>query len=790
MDGRSVKGHGVVLGAGVMGAQIAAHLANAGWRSTLLDIVPEGAGTGARERNDFAAKGVDRALKARPAAFFLPEFKDRITLGNFEDDLKVVKDADWVLEAIIEKPDIKRRIHASIDKFAGPATVVTTNTSGLSISEMSADCSESYRKRFFGSHFFNPPRYLPLLELIPTPETDPQQILAFKEFAEAVLGKRVVIAKDTPGFIANRLGCFSMQHAINCTVKYGLTIEEADFLTGPLIGHPKSGTFRLSDLVGLDVGLLVGTNLLQRLPQNRWTEIMTSGPNIQQQLVERGALGEKSGAGYYRREADRSISSLDLTTLEYRPQQKARFGSVSDIRKAPLAERLRELVKLDDKVGQYTWETTRDIICYAAEIAEEIADDIPSVDNGIKWGYAWEVGPFQIWDILGVKETADRIEKEGLPVPPLVESLLKGGHSSFYHRSEGKTVYADLHSPSRTVPAPEKPEFIVISDLKDAGKTIKETKDASLIDIGDGVRLLEWHTEPMNILGPGVIQMIDWSREDTEKNGVALVIGNQGEHFSAGFNVGLILMSIQDEDWDEVAMGVALLQNTVLKLKRSKVPVVAATHGFTLGGGCETMLHCSAVQAAAESYIGLPEPGIGVIPGGGGTTEMALRAMNGVANNADPFPALQQAFEAIGMVKIGTSAPEAVKIGWLRKSDGITLGKDRVIYEAKQRALAMAHASYHPAQPETMLALGQDGLAKFDAGLYNMMKAGYISEHDRLIGHELASVMCAGNLIHPTVVTEEYILQIEREAFVRLCATPKTYARIKHFIETNKPLRN
>ncbi len=790
MDGRSVKGHGVILGAGVMGAQIAAHLANAGWRATLLDIVPEGAGSSAKERNDFAAKGVDKALKARPAAFYVPEYKDRIALGNLEDDLKAVKGADWVLEVVIEKPDVKRKIHAAIDKLAGPETVVTTNTSGLSISEMSADCSESYRKRFFGSHFFNPPRYLPLLELIPTPETDPEQILAFKQFAEAVLGKRVVLAKDTPNFIANRLGVFSMQHAINTTIKLGLTIEEADFLTGPLIGHPKSGTFRLSDLVGLDVGLLVGNNLLQRLPQNRWTEILTSGPNIQQQLVERGALGEKSGAGYYRKEADRSISSLDLNTLEYRPQVKARIASVSDIRKLPLQERLRALVNLEDNAGKYTWETMRDTICYAADIAEEIADDIPSIDNGIKWGYAWEVGPFQIWDILGVKETAARIEKEGLPVPPLVESLLKGGHSSFYHRAEAKTVYADLHNPSKTVAAPEAPEFMVLADLKDAGKTIKENKDASLIDLGDGVRLLEFHTEPMNILGPGVIQMMEWGREDTEKNGVAMVIGNQGEHFSAGFNVGLILMSIQNEDWDEVAAGVAMLQKAVTNLKRSKIPVVCATHGYTLGGGCETMLHCAAVQACAESYIGLPEVGIGVIPAGGGTTEMTLRAMKSVAKNADPFPALMQAFEAIGMVKIATSAPEAVKIGWLRSSDGITLGKDRVIYEAKQRALAMAHASYHPAQPESIMALGQDGLAKFDAGLYIMMKGGYISEHDRVIGHELASVMCAGNLVHPQIVTEDYLLQIEREAFVRLCATPKTYARIKHFIETNKPLRN
>jgi 3-hydroxyacyl-CoA dehydrogenase len=772
-----------------MGAQIAAHLANAGWHAGLLDIVPAGDGDDAKSRNALAAKGLERAQKARPAAFFLPEYAGRVRIGNTTDNLDWLRDSDWVVEAVVEKPEVKRKVHATLEQHLGPETLVTTNTSGLSLADMTEGRSASYLARFFGTHFFNPPRYMKLLEIIPTPHVAPETLARFQPFAETVLGKRVVLAKDTPGFIANRLGVYAMMRTLHATFKHGLTVEQVDALTGPLIGHPKSATFRLQDIVGLDITADVANNLSGRLPDDRRRAALTL-PAPVLQLIKEGRIGEKAGAGFYRREPDRTILALDWDTLDYRPRQTPVFPATEGVKSLPLPERLRALLKLNDEAGQFLWETTRDILCYTAEIADEIADDILSIDNAIRWGFNWELGPFETWDALGIEETADRIAREGQPVPPLVTRLLESGRSSFYTRENGKTFTADLHAAAPRALTPD-PHYVVLRDLKAQGRTIKETPDATLIDLGDGVNCLEFHTK-MNVLGPGVTQMIEWSREETEKNGVALVIGNQGEHFSAGFNIQLILMSIYEGDLEESLRTGFLLQDVLLRLKRAKVPVVTACHGYTLGGGCEVMLHSAAVQAAAESYIGLPETGVGIIPAAGGTTEMLVRAMEKVPadGTVDPFPFVHQVFETLGLAKISTCADEARTLGFLRPSDGISLNGDRILYEAKQRALALANASFRPAEPAQVTVMGEDGIARFALELHIMRRAGFISDHDRLIGSELANVLCGGPLVHPQTVSEEYLLQLEREAFVRLCSTPKTAERLKAMLETGKPLRN
>jgi len=789
MDRRSVGGKAVVVGAGVMGAQIAAHLANAGWQATLLDIAAPGADD-TKARNGITQKGLERAQKARPAAFFIPDLAGRVRLGNIEDDLHLVKDADWVVEAVVEKPDIKRNVHAAIESHLGPDTLVTTNTSGLSISEMSDGRSETFRSRFFGTHFFNPPRYMKLLEVIPTPATSPDALQQFGGFAETILGKRIVTAKDTPGFIANRLGVYAMQQTLHATVSHGLTVEQVDYLTGPLIGHPRSGTFRLSDICGLDISADVAGNLSSRLPRDRYHPAFAL-PVVMQRLLADGRIGEKAGAGFYKRLPDKTILALDMQSLEYRDRQSPVFPSTEGLKALPLADRLKALMKLDDIAGKFLWETTRDILCYPAEIAGEIADDITAIDNALKWGFNWELGPFETWDALGVAETAERIAKEGKPVPALVTRLLQSGQASFYSERDGQRSYVSIQIPNTGHPIPARPEFIILKDLKAQSKVIKDSPDATLIDIGDGVNCLEFHTK-MNVLGPGVTQMIDWSRQETERNGLALVIGNQGEHFSAGYNLQLVLMGIYEGELTEMLTEGFQLQETVMRLKRAKVPVVSATHGYTLGGGCEITLHSAAVQASAETYMGLPETGVGIIPGAGGTKEMLVRALADVppGNAVDPYPFVHRVWETIGMAKMTSSALEARGLGFLRDTDAITMNPDGVLFEAKQRALALANTSYRPTEPAQILAMGEDGIARFDMELHIMHRSGYISDHDKLVGHELAVVLCGGNLVHPQIVSEEYILRLEREAFVRLCSTPKTAERMKHMLETGKPLRN
>jgi 3-hydroxyacyl-CoA dehydrogenase len=782
MDQRSVTGHAVVLGAGVMGAQIAAHLVNAGWKATLLDVPGDPANPTAPAR-----RGLERAAKARPAAFFLPDLAERITLGTL-DDLGVCAEADWVVEAVVEKPEIKHALHQRLENAAGPYTVLSTNTSGLSLREMLEGRGEAFRRRFLGTHFFNPPRYMKLLEIIPTPETDPDVLKGFVGFAETVLGKRTVMARDTPGFIANRLGVYSMQSALHATLKHGLTVEEVDAITGPLIGRPKSATFRLSDICGLDITADVATNLFGRLPEDRYRPSFAL-PSVLSALLKDGRLGEKSGAGFYKRLPDKTILALDWETLDYRARRPASFPALEALKGLPLAERLRRATAVDGPAGAFLWETLRDTLCYTADAAEEIAEDIVAIDNAVKWGFGWELGPFEIWDALGVDKVVQRLEAEGTPIPALVGQLLGAQQGTFYLRDRGRVSAVHLPNPATRFEVETAPEYISLSALKETDGTIKTTPDCDLVDLGDGVFCLEFHTK-MNTLGPGITGMLHWSLEETRRNGRALVIGNQGEHFSAGFNIQLILASVLEQDWDEMLAMTRHLQETVLMLKRAPVPVVAAVHGYTLGGGCEVMLHCAAVQAAAETFIGLPEVGIGVIPAGGGTTEMLVRAMDTCPPGTDPFAFVHQVFETLGWAKVGTSAAEAHRLGFLRHDDGISMNRDRLLHDAKARALALAESGYRPAPPAMVPVMGAEGIARFELELHVMRQGGWISEHDQVVGRGLAEALCGGHLRPAQTVSEEYLLQVEREVFVRLCSTPKTAERMRHMLETGKPLRN
>ncbi|HEV2474567.1 MAG TPA: 3-hydroxyacyl-CoA dehydrogenase/enoyl-CoA hydratase family protein, partial [Chthonomonadales bacterium] len=704
-----------------------------------------------------------------------------------EDDLELLAGADWVVEAVVEKLDIKQGILNAVSVAVGPQTVVTTNTSGLSPAEAAARTPAGFQARFFGTHFFNPPRYMKLLEIVPTPATCPDEISGFVEFAQRVLGKRVVVARDTPGFIANRLGVFSMLRTVHAALEHGLTVEQVDALTGPLIGRPRSGTFRLSDICGLDITADVAANLSARLPQDRFSQFLRLPPQLTN-LLEDGRVGQKAGAGFYKRHSGGTIEALDWRTMDYRPRDPDSVPALRSLQTLPLEQRLKALIERDDSFGRFLWASLRDTLCYAAEVGPEIADGIGAIDDACKWGFNWRVGPFELWDRLGVEKTAKRLIEENIPIPGLVQSLLGHGRETFYAREGQKLFMADLSDPQLQVEHKRGSEYLRLDEP--GSRVIRSTSDATLHDIGDGVYCLEFHTK-MNVLGPGVVEMVDWSRQETEKNGLALVIGNHGEHFSAGFNLQLILMSAYSGETGEMLEMTRQIQETLLRLKRSTVPVIAAVHGYTLGGGCELALHCSGVQASLESYMGLPECGIGLIPAAGGTTEMLVRAMGACSRDAaDMYPFVHSVFQTVGMAKVSGSAPGAAELGYLRPSDGVAPNPDRLLFEAKEQALLSATCSFQPAQPEGVRVMGEGGLAQFEAELHNLERSRFISEHDALVGRELANVLCGGSLSHEQTVSEEYLLGLEREAFVRLATTAKTQARIKSMLETGKPLRN
>lgn len=789
-----------VLGSGVMGSQIAAHIANAGIPCLLLDIAPQELTPEEQAkgltleappvRNRIVNAGWEFAKKNKPAALFSPEVANLVTLGNFDDDLAKIKDCDWIIEAIVENLDIKRSLYARVEAHLKPDAIITSNTSGIPLASLAEGRSDNFRRRFLGTHFFNPPRYLHLMEIITQPDTDAEVTRFMADFTDRVLGKGVVYAKDRPGFVANRIGNFSMLNAFKVMTELGLTFEEVDALTGTTIGHAKSASFRTLDIVGLDTAYNVARNLYNSLPDDEMRETFRV-PEFMEKMVERKMLGDKTKGGFYKK-VGKDILTLDTTTFEYRPQQKAKFASLDAAKQLEkLTDRLPALVYAKDKAGEFLWKTMSETCIYAANRIPEIADNIVEIDNAMKWGFAHELGVFEKWDAIGVEKSVARLREEGREVPASVEKMLAAGAKSFYKTENGARHYFDFAA------GQYKPEHIpagviILKSLKDRSQVLKKNAGASLIDLGDGVACVEFHSK-MNALGGDQIAMVGFAIKEVEKNFAGLVVGNQGDNFSAGANIMLMLMGAQEGDWDEIGMAVRQFQNMTMSLRYSAKPVVVAPFGLTLGGGCEMTLHADRAVAAAETYIGLVEVGVGLIPGGGGTKEAAVRASDAVADNpqADHFSFLQKWFENIAMAKVATSAVEAQHLGLVRHADRIVMNKDRQLAEAKQTVLAMARAGYIQPQPKTdVLVIGEAALTKFKLGIHMMKRGGYISDHDALIGTKIAEVVSGGAITHPTRVSEQYLLDLEREAFISLLATRPTQERLAHMLKTGKPLRN
>ncbi len=782
-----------------MGSAIAAHLANAGTPAVLLDIVPAELTDDERRRgltldhpevrNRFARTGKERALRAQPAAFFAPLRAQLVTVGNFEDHLSWLADVDWIIEAVVEDLAIKRQLLDRIEPHWRQGTIVSTNTSGLPVHQLAAGRSAAFQRHFLGTHFFNPPRYMKLLEIIPLPQTAPEVIETVSAWGEQRLGKGIVYAHDRPNFIANRIGSYSSRKALQLMLDHGLTIEEVDALTGPAIGHPRSATFRTIDIVGLDTVIHVSENSYHNLPEDEERDVFVV-PSLFREMAKRGWLGEKSGAGFYKR-VEGEILALDHTTMDYRPRRKAAFPTVDAVKSIEdPGKRLRQLLAAPDKAGRFLWELTSSILVYAVRRVPEIADDIVNVDRAMRWGFAWEHGPFETWDLLGVADTVKRLEAEGREIPPLVRTVLQRGEGTFYRRYNGRQEFFDLKS-ARYQPVPESPGPLVLSKFKERGRVVATNPGASLIDLGDGIACVEFHSK-LNTIGEDTIRMLYRSLEEVRKQFDGLVIGNQGKEFSAGANVMLLLLEAQNGNWEDLEVAVRQFQRLNLAIRYFECPVVAAPFGRTLAGGTELCLPCARVQAAAETYLGLVETGVGLIPAGGGTTEMVRRATARIPDgvDTDPLPFVRWVFETIALAKVSTSAEDARMLGYLRDCDGISMNADDLIQDAKDTCLAVIRSGYQPPLREPIRVVGERGLSALEAYLYLMKTAGQISEHDQLIGRKLAHAMCGGRVSYRTPVSEEYLHELEREAFLSLLGELKTQDRMRHLLQTGRPLRN
>lgn len=788
-----------VLGSGVMGSTIAAHLANAGIPSILLDIVPssllpeeEAAGLtleSPKVRNRIASANKAKLLKMNPAPLFVPEFAELIEVGNFEDDLHRLQEVDWVVEVVVERLDIKIDLFKKVCQNVRPGTIISSNTSGISLAAMSEGISEEHAPNFLGTHFFNPPRYMKLFELIPGPKTDPAVLKEMEQFAERVLGKGVVYAKDTPNFIGNRIGVYGLAATLKEMMNSGLTVDEVDALTGPIMGRPKSASFRTVDMVGLDTFVHVANNVGDNVPEEKEFFVM---PEFIHTMIKNGWLGDKAGQGFYKKvktEKGREILVLDPNTMEYVPKKKVKFASLDKAKNAGgLKDKMKALVNGKDEAAEFAWRVLRDVLIYSARLAPTIADDITAVDNAMKWGYNWELGPFEIWDALGVRAVADRIKAEGGTVPELVEKLLAEGKESFYSKDEeGNPLY---YGDGEYKAKPVSPYSVNLKLAHKQGKKIFGNSGASLIDLGDGVACLEFHS-PNNSIGADILNMIHKSLEEVEKNYLGMVVGNQGKNFCVGANLMLILLEAEDENWDDIDLMVREFQRGTMALKYAKKPVVAAPFGMTLGGGTEICLHAHGIQPAAETYMGLVELGVGLIPGGGGTKEMAIRAMEGVLPGvvAAPDYFFAQRFETVAMAKVSTSAEMARKLGFLRDSDRYSMNAEHVIMDAKARVLDLAR-DFRPLVPKKYKAAGPGVRAFLEMALYGMKEGNFISEYDMHLGKKLAYAMTGGDKPAGALVDEQYLLDLEREMFLSLVGEPKTLDRIRHMLTKNKPLRN
>jgi 3-hydroxyacyl-CoA dehydrogenase len=761
-----------------MGARIAAHFANAGIPALLLDIVLPNQ----PKRNAAALGGMDAAMKQKPGGFFTAHTAALVTPGNFEDNLGDLASCDWILEAVIENLEVKRDLLARVAAVRRPGTILSTNTSGIPLAQISEGFAPELREHFLGTHFFNPPRYLHLLEMIPGADTRPEVLRFVADFCDRHLGKGVVPCKDTPNFIANRIGSFFGATIHKLTVEGDYTVEEVDALTGPLIGLPRSASFRLMDIVGIDVWAHVTRNLYAAVPNDPWRERYVL-PQMFEEMVQRGWLGEKRGQGFYKRVGkEKAIHAIDLKTFEYHPANKVSFPSAEAAKNIEnLPERLRALIAGNDRAGTFLWKLFSDLFLYSASMVPEISDRIVEIDRAMRWGYANSLGPFELWDAVGVEETVKRIAAEGRQIPQNVERMLASDAKSFYRPSdrdgEPHTRYFDLNSTMYRELEP-RPGILVLPDIKRARGVVKKNSGASLIDMGDGVLCVEFHSK-MNTVGDDLVAMLHAGIDETAKNFQAMIVANQGENFCVGANLMLVLLAAQEGEWDELGAAVNRFQQANMAIKYAPKPVVAAPFGMTLGGGCEIALHAAKVQASAETYMGQVEAGVGLVPAGGGCKELLIRTGD-----------IKKAFELIGYGKVSTSAADARDLGFLREHDDVSMNPERLIADAKAAALALA-PNYVPGVPRQDIKVeGEGGYALLKMGIFMAREGQYISDYDTVVGEKLAYVLSGGRLTGEPLVSEQYLLDLEREAFLSLCGQPKTQERMQGMLKTGKPVRN
>ncbi|KEP28186.1 3-hydroxyacyl-CoA dehydrogenase/enoyl-CoA hydratase family protein [Bacillus zhangzhouensis] len=786
-----------VIGSGVMGSGIAAHLANIGIPVTLLDIVPneltkeETAKKRTLDhpsvRNRLSQEAMKKLLKQKPAPLTSAKNLSYITPGNLTDHLSLLHDADWIIEVVTEKLSIKKHVFSLIDEHRKEGSIVSSNTSGISVEKMAEGRSEDFKRHFLGTHFFNPARYLKLLEIIPIQETDPEVLTFMKTFGEDVLGKGVVEAKDTPNFIANRIGTYGLLVTVREMLENKYTIGEVDSVTGPLIGRPKSATFRTLDVVGLDTFSHVARNVYEQV-EGKEKDIFQL-PEFIERMLEKGWIGSKAGQGFYQKNG-KTILELDPVTLTYGERTKLKDPGIEMAKQQKGTKaKLKALIYQDGRAGQLLWNMTAPVLLYSAQLKGEIADDIQSIDNAMKWGFGWQHGPFELWDAIGVKKAASRMEAEGHSIPAWVQDMLSEGHETFYQENaEGERAFYQ-NGAYEQEKGNEK--NISLARLKKKQGVIFKNTGASLMDIGDDVALLEFHSKS-NAIGLDVIDMINRAVDETEKNYKGLVIGNQGKNFCVGANLALILMEAQDDNFFEIDFVIRRFQQVMMKVKYSERPVVAAPFGMTLGGGTEVCLPAAAIQASSEAYMGLVEAGVGLIPGGGGNKELYLRHLQGSAKPSQTSiqDATMKTFETIAMAKVSTSAEEARDMNMLRASDRISMNGDHLIYDAKQLVLSLDEAGYRAPLKQKVPVMGETGYAAMILAAENMRLSGYISEHDMTIAKKLAHVISGGKLPFGTEVDEQYLLELEREAFLSLVGEVKSQARMQHMLVKGKPLRN
>lgn len=787
-----------IIGSGIMGSGIACHFANIGVKVLLLDIIPnelndkeKSLGLSLEDkavRNRIVNNSLKNAFKSKPSPIYSQKFSNRISTGNIEDDLHKIKDVDWIMEVVVEKLDIKKKVFDKIEKYRSKGTIISSNTSGIPIKFMSEGRSEDFQRHFCGTHFFNPARYLKLFEIIPGPKTDNNVINFLNIYSEKFLGKTPVIAKDTPAFIGNRIGIFGIQSLFHIAQSLNLSIEEVDKLTGPVIGRPKSATFRTVDVVGLDTLVHVANGIYKNCPNDEAHNLFKL-PDFISKMLENKWLGSKSGQGFYKKEG-KKINVLDLKTLEYNDKKRVRFETLEQTKSIEnIIDRFKILVNGKDKAGEFYRKNFAAMFAYVSNRIPEISDDLYKIDDAMKAGFGWEHGPFKIWDAVGVSFGLDLIKKEGLSAAKWVSDMIDNDIDNFYSIKDGISFFYNL-SDKKHVKIPGQDAFIILDNIRESKEVFKNS-GVVIEDLGDGILNCEFRSK-MNTIGGDVLNGLNKAVDLAEKNYQGLVIGNQGANFSVGANIGMIFMMAVEQEYDELNAAIKYFQDTMMRMRYSSIPTVAAPHGMTLGGGCELSMHADMIVAASETYIGLVEFGVGLIPGGGGSKEMAMRASDSFQKNDVELNILQEYFLTIGMAKVSTSGYEAFDLGILQKGkDKIIVNKDRQLATAKAYAKLMNYQGYtKPIKRSDIKVLGKQALGMFLVGTDSMQASKYISQHDQKIANKLAYVMAGGDLSEPSMVSEQYLLDIEREAFLSLCTERKTLERIQHMLKTGKPLRN